>query len=85
MPERSSPVQEIVLSGGTTRELLRQGHIRQVRLQTREGQTLVGARVAIDLAGSVPGILRAPAWAAASATALAAKFVGLEIVVERGD
>jgi hypothetical protein len=81
----SSSVQEVVLGAGTTKDLLRQGHIRQVSLQTEGGETLIGAPVAIDVGRAVPGVFKAPAWAAACATALVAKLVGLKIVVERDD
>ncbi len=82
---RQSSVQEVVLGAGTARALLRRGQIHQVRLETRGGQALIGARVAIDVASAVPGVLKAPLCATACATALAAKCFGLQIVVERDE
>jgi hypothetical protein len=74
-----------VLGARTTRDLLRQGRVRQISLQTKGGQTLIEAPVAIDVARVVPGVFRAPAWAAVSATALVAGLAGLRIVVERDE
>ena len=83
MSARFGSGQEVVIGARTARDLLHGGHIRQVRLQTRGGQTLIGAPVAIDVAGVVPGVFKAPVWAAACATALVAGLAGLQIVVER--
>ena len=77
--------QEIVVGSRTARDLLRGGHIRQVRLQTRDGHTLIGAPIAIDVAQAVPGVFRAPVWAAACATSLVARLAGLQIVVEQDE
>ena len=77
--------QEVVLRTRTARELLRRGRIRQVRIQTRSGQTLVGAPVEIDVAQTVPRVFKAPAWAAAGAISLVARLAGLWIVVERDE
>jgi hypothetical protein len=83
MTESSSSAQEVMLGASTTKDLLRRGSIRQISLQTEGGQTLIGAPVAIDVARAVPGVFKAPAWAAVCATALVAILAGLKIVVER--
>ena len=85
MSKNSSSDQEVVLGAGTARELLRRGRVRRVRLQTRDGQTLAGAPVEIDVARTVPRAFKAPAWAAAGAISLVARFIGLKIVVERDE
>jgi hypothetical protein len=74
-----------VLDASTTRDLLHRGRIRQVSLQTKGGQTLVGAPVVIDVARAVPGVFKAPVWAAARAAALVAGLAGLQIVVEQDE
>jgi hypothetical protein len=75
----------VVLGGATARELLRRGRVRQVRLQTLGGQTLIGAPVEVDVAQTVPRVFKAPAWAAAGAISLVARVAGLQIVVERDE
>jgi len=85
MSKSSSSSQEVVLGSATARELLRRGRVRQIRLQTRGGQTLIGAQVEVDVAQAVPRAFRAPAWAAAGAISLVARCAGLRIVVERDE
>jgi len=46
---------------------------------------LIGAPVAIDVAQAVPGVFRAPVWAAACATSLVAGLAGLQIIVEQDE
>lgn len=74
---------ETVLGARTAKELLHSGHVRQISLQTAGGQVLIGAPVEIDVARTVPGVFRAPAWAAVCATTLVARLAGLRIVVEQ--
>lgn len=83
MSGNKSSAQKVVLSAGTTRDLLHQGRIHQVSLQTAGGQALIEAPVSIDVARVVPGVFKAPAWAAVSAAVLVAKLAGIKIVVEQ--
>jgi hypothetical protein len=46
---------------------------------------LIGAPIAIDVAQAVPGVFRAPVWAAVCATSLVARLAGLQIVVEQDE
>ena len=83
--EKVGRVEEFVVSGDTViakiKEILHEGGIRRVSLQTEEGKTLVEVPLALGVAGAMAGALLAPVWAAIGA--IAAMVVKLRIVVER--
>jgi len=85
MSEEKVRVEEFVVSGDKVvsriKELLHEGNIRRVSLQTEEGKTLIEVPLAIGVAGAVAGAMLAPVWAAIGA--IAALVVNLRIVVER--
>ena len=89
MSEESQPkvgrVEEFVVSGETViakiKELLHEGGIRRLSLQTEEGKTLIEVPLMLGVAGAMAGALMAPVWAAIGA--IAALVVKLRIVVER--
>jgi hypothetical protein len=85
MSEKPGRVEEFVVSGDTVvakiKELLREGGVRRLSLQTEEGRTLIEVPLTLGLAGAVAGTLIAPVWAAIGA--IAALVVKLKIVVER--
>ena len=78
-------VEEFVVSGDTLiaklKEILHEGGIRRVSLQTEEGKTLIEIPLMLGMAGAMAGALLAPVWAAIGA--IAALVVKLRIVVER--
>ena len=78
-------VQEFVVSGdrliAKVKELVHEGGIRRISLQTEEGKTLIEVPLILGLAGATAGALWAPVWAAIGA--IAALVVKLRIVVER--
>ena len=83
--EKVGRVEEFVVSGDTLiaklKEILHEGGIRRVSLQTEEGKTLIEVPLALGVAGAMAGALLAPVWAAIGA--IAALVVKLRIVVER--
>lgn len=85
MSEKPGRVEEFVVSGdtvvGKVKELLHEGGVRRLSLQTEEGRTLIEVPLTLGLAGAVAGSLIAPVWAAIGA--IAAMVVKLKIVVER--
>ena len=85
MSEEKVRVEEFVVSGDKVvariKELLHEGNIRRVSLQTEEGKTLIEVPLAIGVAGAVAGAMLAPVRAAIGA--IAALVVNLRIVVER--
>jgi hypothetical protein len=85
MSEKPGRVEEFVVSGDTViakiKELLHEGGVRRLSLQTEEGRTLIEVPLTWGLAGAVAGTLIAPVWAAIGA--IAALVVKLKIVVER--
>jgi hypothetical protein len=85
MSEKPGRVEEFVVSGDTVvskiKELLHEGGVRRLSLQTEEGRTLIEVPLTLGLAGAVAGTLIAPVWAAIGA--IAALVVKLKIVVER--
>jgi hypothetical protein len=85
MSEKPGRVEEFVVSGDTVvskiKELLHEGGVRRLSLQTEEGRTLIEVPLTLGLAGAVAGTLIAPVWAAIGA--IAALVVKLRIVVER--
>jgi hypothetical protein len=62
------------------KELLHEGKVRRLSLQTEEGRTLIEVPLTLGLAGAVAGTLIAPVWAAIGA--IAALVAKLKIVVE---
>lgn len=78
-------VEEFVVSGDTViakiKELLHEGGIRRLSLQTEEGKTLIEVPLTLGIAGAMVGALWAPVWAAIGA--VAALVTKLRIVVER--
>jgi hypothetical protein len=85
MSEKPGRVEEFVVSGDSLiakmKELLHEGKVRRVSLQTEEGKTLIEVPLTVGVAGAVAGALLAPVWAAIGA--IAALVVKLKIVVER--
>jgi hypothetical protein len=85
MSGKPGRVEEFVVSGDTVvskiRELLHEGGIRRLSLQTEEGRNLIEVPLTLGLAGAVAGSLIAPVWAAIGATA--ALVAKLKIVIER--
>ena len=85
MSEKPGRVEEFVVSGDSLiakiKELLHEGNVRRVSLQTEEGRTLIEVPLTVGVAGAVAGALIAPVWAAIGA--IAALVVKLKIVVER--
>ena len=85
MSEKPGRVEEFVVSGDSLiakiKELLHEGNVRRVSLQTEEGKTLIEIPLLVGMAGAVAGALIAPVWAASGA--IAALVVKLKIVVER--
>jgi hypothetical protein len=83
--EKVGRVEEFVVSGDTVvakiKELVHEGGIRRVSLQTEEGKTLVEIPLVLGVAGAMAGALLAPVWAAVGA--IAAMVAKLRIVVER--
>jgi hypothetical protein len=85
MSEKPGRVEEFVVSGDSLiakiKELLHEGNVRRVSLQTEDGKTLIEIPLMVGMAGVVAGALIAPVWAAIGA--IAALVVKLKIVVER--
>jgi hypothetical protein len=85
MSEKPGRVEEFVVSGDSLiakiKELLHEGNVRRVSLQTEEGKTLIEVPLTVGVAGAVAGALIAPVWAAIGA--IAALVVKLKVVVER--
>ena len=85
MSEKPGRVEEFVVSGDSLiakiKELLHEGNVRRVSLQTEEGKTLIEVPLTVGVAGAVAGALIAPVWAAIGA--IAALVAKLKIVVER--
>jgi hypothetical protein len=85
MTEGKVRVEEFVLSGddlvAKIKELLHEGDIRRVSLQTEDGRTLIEVPLTIGMAGAMAGAILAPAWAAIGT--IAALVAKLRLVVER--
>ncbi len=85
MSEKPGREEEFVISGekviGKVKELLHEGNVRRISLQTEEGNTLIEVPFTFGVAGAVAGALIAPVWAAIGA--IAAMVAKLKIVVER--
>jgi hypothetical protein len=83
--EKVGRVEEFVVSGDTViaklKEVLHEGKIRRVSLQTEDGRTLIEVPLTWGVAGAMVGALWAPVWAAIGA--IAALVTKLRIVVER--
>ena len=83
--EKVGRVEELVVSGDTVistiKEIIHEGGIRRLSLQTEEGKTLIEVPLTLGLAGVAAGAILAPVWAAIGA--IAALVVKLRIVVER--
>ena len=83
--EPKGRVEEFVVSGDSViakiKELLHEGNIRRVSLQTEEGKTLIEVPLTVGLAGATAAAILAPVWAGIGA--IAAMVVKLKIVVER--
>ena len=78
-------VEEFVVSGESVitkiKELLHEGNVRRVSLQTEDGKALIEVPLTIGMAGAAAAAILAPVWAAIGA--IAALVVKLRIVVER--
>lgn len=85
MTEEKGRVEELQISGDLVvariKELLQEGNIRRISLQTEEGKTLIEVPLTIGMAGAAAVAIVAPVWAAIGA--IAALVVDLRIVVER--
>ena len=78
-------VEEFTVSGDKLidrlKELLHEGNIRRVSLQTQDGKTLLELPLFLGVAGVAAGVHLAPLWAAIAA--IAVLVVRLKVVVER--
>ena len=85
MSEKPGRVEEFVVSGDTVvgkfKELLHEGGVRRLSLQTEEGRTLIEVPLFLGMAGVMAGAIMAPVWAAIGT--IAAMVAKLRIVVER--
>jgi len=63
------------------KELLHEGNVRRISLQTEDGKTLIEVPLTIGVAGAAVVTLVAPVWAAIGA--VAALVADLRLVVER--
>jgi hypothetical protein len=85
MTEGKVRVEEFELSGDKVvakiKELVHEGNIRRISLQTEEGNTLIEVPLTLGVAGAVAGAVVTPVWAAIGA--IAAMLAKLKIVVER--
>jgi hypothetical protein len=85
MSEKKTRIEEFELSGdqviAKVKELLHEGHIRRISLQTEEGRTLIEVPLTVGVAGATVLTLVAPVWAAIGA--VAALVADLRVVVER--
>ena len=83
--DKEGRVEEFVVSGetliGTVKELLHEGNIRRVSLQTEEGRTLIEVPLTFGVAGAAAAALLTPVWAAIGA--IAAMVTKCRVVVER--
>jgi hypothetical protein len=83
--EDKTRVEEFELRGeevvAKIKELVREGNVRRISLQTDEGKTLIEVPLTIGVAGAAVATLLAPVWAAIGA--VAALLAKLRIVVER--
>ena len=83
--EPKGRVEEFVVSGesviGKIKELLHEGNVRRVSLQTEDGKMLIEVPLTLGMAGAAAAAIVAPVWAAIGA--IAALVVKLRIVVER--
>jgi hypothetical protein len=85
MSEKPGRVEEFEVSGdkviATIKELLHEGNIRRVSIQTDKGVTLIEVPLTIGMAVAGAGALVMPVWAAIGA--IAALVAKLKLVVER--
>ncbi|HUW08905.1 MAG TPA: DUF4342 domain-containing protein [Anaerolineae bacterium] len=85
MSEEKGRVEEFELSGdqliAKVKQLLHEGNIRRISLQTEEGKTLIEVPLTMGVAGAAVVSLVAPVWAAIGA--IAALVADLRIIVER--
>ena len=85
MSEEKGRTEEFVVSGetliATVKELLHEGNVRRVSLQTEEGKSLIEVPLTFGVAGAAAAALLAPVWAAIGA--IAALVTKCKIVVER--
>jgi hypothetical protein len=83
--EPTGRVEEFVVSGDTVvskiKEILHEGKIRRISIQTEKGDKLLEIPLTIGLVAAGVGVVWAPIWAAISA--IAAAVIKLKIVVER--
>ena len=87
MSEEEGRVEEFELSGdqvvAKVKQLLHEGNIRRISLQTEEGKTLIEVPLTVGVVGAAVVSLVAPVWAAIGA--IAALVADLRIIVERED
>ena len=85
MSEEKGRVEEFALSGdqlvAKVKQLLHEGNIRRISLQTEEGKTLIEVPLTMGVAGAAVVSLVVPVWAAIGA--IAALVADLRIIVER--
>ena len=83
--EEKTRVEEFELRGeevvSKVKELIHEGNVRRISLQTEEGKTLIEVPLTVGVAGAAVASLLAPVWAAIGA--VAALLAKLTIVVER--
>ena len=78
-------VEEFEISGDLVvakiKELIHQGNVRRISLQTQEGRTLIEVPLTVGAAGAAAAVVLVPVWAAIGA--IAAVVTKLRVVVER--
>ena len=85
MSKEQVRVEEFEIAGeeviAKIKELIHEGNIRRISLQSKDGKTLIEVPLTIGVAGALAGALVAPVWAAIGA--IAALVTEMKIVVER--
>ena len=85
MSDEKTRMEEFELRGeevvSKVKELLHEGNVRRISLQTEDGKTLIEVPLTIGVAGAAVVTLVAPVWAAIGA--VAALVADLRLVVER--
>jgi hypothetical protein len=83
--EENIRVEEFEVSGeeviAKIKELVREGNVRRISLQDKDGNTMIEVPLTIGVAAGVAGVLVAPVLAAIGA--IAALVARMKIVVER--
>lgn len=85
MSDKKARIEEFEVRGeevvSKVKELLHEGNIRRISLQTEEGRTLIEVPLTVGVAGAAAMTMLAPVWAAIGA--IAALVADLNLIVER--